>query len=91
MSSSSQSNPSYPPVEKVRDEITQTVKGMLCASVCPALAVYMVKTGAFGGASKAYCGGWGDQVRAADELNFKEGFNSGTRCRPWASTCSTRR
>lgn len=55
------SNPSYPTVEKVREEITQTVKGMLCASVCPALAVYMVTTGAFGGISKAYCGNWGNQ------------------------------
>ena len=74
----------------MRDEITQTVKGMLCASVCPALAVYMVKTGAFGGVSKAYCGGWGNQVGArADELKLN-GFNSETRCRPWASTCSTR-
>ena len=46
----------------MREEITQTVKGMLCASVCPALAVYMVTTGAFGGISKAYCGNWGNQV-----------------------------
>ena len=49
-------------MEKVREEITQTIKGMLCASVCPALAVYMVSTGALGGISKAYCGNWESQV-----------------------------
>ena len=46
----------------MREEITQTIKGMLCASVCPALAVYMVSTGALGGISKAYCGNWESQV-----------------------------
>ncbi len=32
------SNPAYPSPEKVRDEMIQTVKGMLCATICPTLA-----------------------------------------------------
>jgi lathosterol oxidase len=57
-----QSNPAFPPVEKVRDEIIQTIKGMMCATMCPSLSLYLAKTEALGGISKAYCGRWGDQT-----------------------------
>ena len=39
--SSPQINPSYPSVEKVRDEIFQTLKGIIFATFCPALANWM--------------------------------------------------
>lgn len=52
------SNTEYPPVEKVRDEIVQTMKGMLCATLCPALSLYLASNGTLGGISKAFCG-WG--------------------------------
>ncbi len=35
----------YPTAEKVRDEIIQTLKGMMCASVCPAISVYLAQKG----------------------------------------------
>ena len=48
------SNPKFPSSEKVRDEIVQMMKGMLCASVCPAMSLELAKTGY----SQAFCG-WG--------------------------------
>ena len=56
-----QSNPAYPPVEKVRDEIIQMLKGMACSAIFPALSLYCaIKDN---GLSKAFCGwgGWGLQ------------------------------
>ena len=51
-----QSNPAYPPVEKVRDEIIQMLKGMACSAIFPALSLYCaIKDN---GLSKAFCG-WG--------------------------------
>ena len=35
-----QSNPAYPPVEKVRDEILQMVKGLCCSAIFPSLSLY---------------------------------------------------
>lgn len=46
------SNPKFPSVEKVRDEIIQMLKAVACAAICPALSVYL----AVHGYSKAYCG-----------------------------------
>ena len=48
------SNPKFPSAEKVRDEIVQMMKGMLCASVCPAVSLELAKHGY----SQAFCG-WG--------------------------------
>lgn len=45
-------NPAFPPAEAVRDEVLQTLKGLLTATVCPALSLYL----AAHGRSKAYCG-----------------------------------
>ena len=39
-----QSNPKFPSVEKVRDEIIQMVKGMTCATICPALSIYLAQS-----------------------------------------------
>lgn len=51
-------NPAYPPPEKVRDEILQTLKGLVTATICPALALFLAQHGG----SQAYCGvgehGW---------------------------------
>ena len=44
-------NPKFPSVEKVRDEIVQTAKGMWTATLCPALAIWLTGRGY----SKAYC------------------------------------
>jgi len=52
------SNPKYPKPEKVRDEIRQMLKGALCGTICPALALTTLKTS---GHSKAFCNaerGW---------------------------------
>lgn len=48
------SNPAYPPVEKVRDEIIQMLKGMLCSAIFPSLSLYLANTKF----SQAFCG-WG--------------------------------
>jgi len=48
------SNPKYPTPEKVRDEIVQMMKGMLCATVCPAVSLELARHGL----SQAFCG-WG--------------------------------
>lgn len=50
------SNPKYPSPEKVRDEIIQMMKGMLCATVCPALSLELARHGV----GHAFCG-WGDR------------------------------
>jgi len=50
------SNPKFPSPEKVRDEIVQMLKGMLCATVCPALSLHLGKYGV----GNAFCG-WGDR------------------------------
>jgi len=50
------SNPKYPTPAKVRDEIFQMLKGMLCATVCPALSLHLASHGY----SNAFCG-WGDR------------------------------
>jgi len=50
------SNPKFPSPEKVRDEIVQMLKGMLCATFCPALSLEL----AHHGVSQAFCG-WGDK------------------------------
>jgi len=50
------SNPKFPSPEKVRDEIVQMMKGMLCATVCPALALELSRIGV----GQAFCG-WGDR------------------------------
>ena len=39
------SNPKFPTPEKVRDEIVQMLKGMFCASICPAISVELAKHG----------------------------------------------
>lgn len=43
-------------MEKVRDEIVQMLKGMLCTSVFPALSLYLAQNDY--GLSRAFCG-WG--------------------------------
>jgi len=48
------SNPKFPSPEKVRDEIVQMLKGMLCATVCPALSLELARHGV----GHAFCG-WG--------------------------------
>jgi lathosterol oxidase len=45
-------NPEYPTPEAVRDEIVQMIKGLMVATVCPALSVFLAARGW----SKAYCG-----------------------------------
>jgi len=55
------SNPKYPPAEMVRSEIVQMMKGMMTATLCPSLSLFLAQHGM----SKAYCGtndgqyGWG--------------------------------
>merc|ERR1711953_1647488 len=48
------SNPKFPSPQKVRDEIVQMMKGMLCATVCPAISLELARQGL----SQAFCG-WG--------------------------------
>ncbi|XP_023336753.1 delta(7)-sterol 5(6)-desaturase erg32 [Eurytemora carolleeae] len=50
------SNPKFPSPQKVRDEIVQMIKGMLCATVCPALSLTLAQYGV----GNAFCG-WGDR------------------------------
>ena len=38
-------NPKFPPVNKVRAEIVQFLKGLTAASLCPAIAAYLLKQG----------------------------------------------
>jgi len=49
------SNPKYPSAEDVRLEITQMLKGMVTATFCPALSIYLAQTKT----SRAFCG-WKD-------------------------------
>lgn len=49
------SNPKYPPAKDVRLEVIQMFKGMVTATVCPAISIYLAQTGK----SKAFCG-WED-------------------------------
>jgi len=53
------SNPKFPSPEKVRDEIVQMMKGMFCATVCPALSLHLASNG-YG---YAFCG-WGGRSLA---------------------------
>lgn len=46
------SNPKFPSPEKVRDEIIQMLKGVLCAAMCPAYSVWAANQGL----TKSYCG-----------------------------------
>jgi Delta7-sterol 5-desaturase len=46
------SNPEFPAPGMVRREVLQMVKGLLTATLCPALSLHLVKSGW----SKAYCG-----------------------------------
>lgn len=52
-------NPVYPSPEKVRDEVLQTLKGLVTATFCPSLALFLAQRGV----SQGYCGvgdhGWG--------------------------------
>jgi len=48
------SNPKYPPIEMVREEIIQTAKGTASATLCPAISIWLTSQGY----SQAYCG-WG--------------------------------
>jgi len=45
-------NPKYPSPLKVRDEITTMLKGLMAATLCPSLALWLAEHGY----SKAYCG-----------------------------------
>jgi len=45
------SNPLYPEVDKVRDEIIQTLKGIASAAICPAISMWMGSNGY----NQAYC------------------------------------
>merc|ERR1712100_309025 len=46
------SNPKFPSPEKVRDEIVQMCKSVLCATLCPAAAVWL----AYRGMGEGFCG-----------------------------------
>eukprot|EP01126_Amoeba_proteus_P059045 TRINITY_DN7683_c0_g1_i2.p1 TRINITY_DN7683_c0_g1~~TRINITY_DN7683_c0_g1_i2.p1 ORF type:complete len:306 (+),score=44.43 TRINITY_DN7683_c0_g1_i2:726-1643(+) len=46
------SNPNYPEPEKVRQEIIMMTKGLVTATLCPALSLFLTQKGL----SKAYCG-----------------------------------
>jgi len=59
------SNPKFPSPEKVRDEIVQMMKGMLCASICPAVSLELAKSGY----SQAFCG-WGGRSVSYHVLSF---------------------
>ena len=45
-------NPAYPPSSAVRDEVLQTLKGLLTATVCPVASLALAQRGL----SHAYCG-----------------------------------
>jgi len=51
-------NPKYPPADKVRTEIIMMTKGLLSATLCPTISLYLTQKGYL----KAYCGvgefGW---------------------------------
>jgi len=53
------SNPQYPDAWKVKKEIQVMTKGLVSATFCPSMALYLAQSGS----SKAYCGvgehGWG--------------------------------
>ena len=55
----------YPSPEKVRDEIVQMMKGMMCASICPAVSLELAKSGY----SQAFCG-WGGYSTSYHVLSF---------------------
>ena len=59
------SNPKYPEPEKVRDEIIQMFKGVICAAFCPTLSIKLAQSGY----SKAFCG-WNDYSLAYHVLSF---------------------
>jgi lathosterol oxidase len=46
------SNPKYPPAAMVKSEIIQMIKGMLSATLCPSLSLFLARNGM----SSAYCG-----------------------------------
>jgi len=46
------SNPKYPSVDTVKSEIIQMTKGMMSATLCPSLSLFLARHGM----SKAYCG-----------------------------------
>jgi lathosterol oxidase len=52
-------NPAFPPAESVRAEVLKTCKGILVATLCPAVSLALARRGL----SQAYCGvgehGWG--------------------------------
>jgi lathosterol oxidase len=50
------SNPTFPPPEKVKEEITQMLKGLFTATVAPSLSLWLSANGG----SKAFCG-WHDR------------------------------
>ena len=50
------SNPNFPPPEKVKEEITQMLKGLMTATLAPTLSLWL----AANGHSKAFCG-WHDK------------------------------
>ena len=45
MSHLQKTNPAYPSPEKVRDEILQTLKGLVTATICPASALFLAQHG----------------------------------------------
>eukprot|EP00854_Cymbomonas_tetramitiformis_P003846 gene3846-4802_t len=45
-------NPRYPSADKIREEVIQTMKGVVMATFCPALSLYLSQRGY----SQAYCG-----------------------------------
>lgn len=49
------SNPNYPPVEKVRDEIVQMLKGLCYSAIFPSLSLHFA---GWSGLSQGFCG-WG--------------------------------
>jgi len=53
------SNPKYPSAEKVRDEIVQMTKSMLCSVIMPTLSLELARKGM----GQAFCG-WGDKSLA---------------------------
>eukprot|EP00035_Acanthoeca_spectabilis_P020704 m.434244 g.434244 ORF g.434244 m.434244 type:complete len:296 (-) comp17681_c0_seq1:95-982(-) len=48
-------NPEYPSAAMVRDEIIQMLKGLVAATIPPAVSIYLASTGV----SQGYCGGGG--------------------------------
>lgn len=57
-------NPAYPSPEKVKSEVLQTLKGLVVATLCPALSLHLAQDG---GLSRAFCGsgGYGALYHAA--------------------------